>query len=949
MMNYKDQLEGGFRFLRIRRIKRVTLGVLALVLVAVSILLFVLAGPRLDVLYLPVSAFLLFALVFLLLLSGMNFGFRYIEVRSAKMDSQRHLVIQNSRKNAWWAIAVSAFALVVLLVLTQSGYFRASMTIEDTISIVNPGDTYTIQDLAGAGGIRTRDILGITRTSGVEITVVTLVGSATVSIIDLDTGQTTEVELVLGGSTEVVPLGLPTDNLRRFSVQIRNEGPAAVQVTYRFPAEPIPDIALYLPVVLVALIGANLGWVFFLEPLRKKYQASSIYSPDYTEKIAPGEETYDQYQARVAGPKPATGAEVRPGVFTTDRPCPSCGKPLVFVQKFRRHYCLSEMKYPTVAGEAAPTATVRPAPLTPAPPAPSAEMKNPCPTCGRDLRWVERYSRFYCAMEQKYAPRDYTPPEVPKPTEVPQPPAPAPTAAPPSTQPPIAVSDIRPVPVEAKPVEPTADGMVREASEAYHAGDYPKAITLLEAVLEKEPNHVAALLSHGAALMKTGRRLDALGAFEKVLSIEEANERALQIRALILEGEGRWKDAVEAFNAYLAVKPGDAEILGKKADAFLALGRRDEALATYEKALAMNPRDARIRTRIDELKFDVAAALSRALLASAGGNYSQAVSLFDQVLLREPTNVNALMGKAVALRRSGDLESAMGCVRQVLTTTPNHPAALLNLGRILEEQGKDREALGAYQELLQANPQDAEGWERQGELLRKEGRTVEALFSFRQALKARGSDASLEEQVKALERLVKVEPAAPPREVERAREPLVVPAEPVKEEASEPTPEEIVPEPTPPEEPPVSVPAVETPEPPSAVILPAEPEPEEAPEPVVEKPEEPPAEVPDEEPPAEVPPEEPPAEVPPEPALEEIPDTTGEKPVPAGAAGEPPREDLGTELTKIKGVGPARVKNLLKAGYDTLEKVRAASEEDLAAVKGLSKTVAKAIRKHFAG
>jgi len=76
---------------------------------------------------------------------------------------------------------------------------------------------------------------------------------------------------------------------------------------------------------------------------------------------------------------------------------------------------------------------------------------------------------------------------------------------------------------------------------------------------------------------------------------------------------------------------------------------------------------------------------------------------------------------------------------------------------------------------------------------------------------------------------------------------------------------------------------------------------------------------------------------------EETGESTGEAPE-DGAV-----DALTAELGRIKGVGPARIKALLKAGYTTLEKVRAASEEDLAGVKGLSKKVAKAIREHLAG
>ena len=55
-----------------------------------------------------------------------------------------------------------------------------------------------------------------------------------------------------------------------------------------------------------------------------------------------------------------------------------------------------------------------------------------------------------------------------------------------------------------------------------------------------------------------------------------------------------------------------------------------------------------------------------------------------------------------------------------------------------------------------------------------------------------------------------------------------------------------------------------------------------------------------------------------------------------------------SSLTKINGIGPAKSKALL-AHFGTMAKLREASEEDIAAVKGISKTDAVNVRAYFAG
>ncbi|RLC82649.1 MAG: excinuclease ABC subunit C, partial [Chloroflexi bacterium] len=58
------------------------------------------------------------------------------------------------------------------------------------------------------------------------------------------------------------------------------------------------------------------------------------------------------------------------------------------------------------------------------------------------------------------------------------------------------------------------------------------------------------------------------------------------------------------------------------------------------------------------------------------------------------------------------------------------------------------------------------------------------------------------------------------------------------------------------------------------------------------------------------------------------------------------RAGVASQLDSIPGVGPARRKALLKA-FGSLDAIRAASVEQLAAVPGIPRTVAQAIKEHL--
>jgi len=127
-------------------------------------------------------------------------------------------------------------------------------------------------------------------------------------------------------------------------------------------------------------------------------------------------EKYDRYYCEhcKAYAPPVVKVVTVPAPPKVGKPCPTCGRELTYIPDYGRHYCYHCKKYAALEGksEAAPSAEMevlppKPEP-TPAPaPPPAVEIvavRNPCPTCGRELSFIERYGRFYCYSCKKYAP-----------------------------------------------------------------------------------------------------------------------------------------------------------------------------------------------------------------------------------------------------------------------------------------------------------------------------------------------------------------------------------------------------------------------------------------------------------------------------------------------------------------------------------------------------------------
>jgi len=338
------------------------------------------------------------------------------------------------------------------------------------------------------------------------------------------------------------------------------------------------------------------------------------------------------------------------------------------------------------------------------------------------------------------------PPPPPPATPPPPPPTPAVAGGPAPTVAPAAAVAPRPA---ARP--DTAATFAAKGDTLMSVLEYPSAVAAYDEALRLDPNSVSTLLSKASALAALKDANGALETYRRVLALDPANEVALRESAKLLASQARWRECLEIVDTLLRRRPNDVRALELKGDVLTNLGRRAEALAAFEAAQAFNPADMNLKQKIEEVRVDVPGLLSRALIASASGNYPQALHLFDDILEVEPGNVNALIGKAVAYRRSGKPNEALNCLDMVLHYQPANASAVLNRGHLLVEKGDLGGALEAFDKLVAISPQDEEAWAAQGEVLMKMGRDDDAHRAYAEALKLNPGDEEIQRKIHGLE------------------------------------------------------------------------------------------------------------------------------------------------------------------------------------------------------
>jgi Flp pilus assembly protein TadD len=117
--------------------------------------------------------------------------------------------------------------------------------------------------------------------------------------------------------------------------------------------------------------------------------------------------------------------------------------------------------------------------------------------------------------------------------------------------------------------------------------------------------------------------------------------------------------------------------------------------------------------------------LNHAYAALMGGDSSQAIDVYKNILSVEPTNQDALFGVAATYHRSGDVERARPYYAQLLKINPNHREGLNNFLALMSDESP-QEALAELDRLEERNPNFSPIPAQQALVLNKLGYTEQA-------------------------------------------------------------------------------------------------------------------------------------------------------------------------------------------------------------------------------
>ncbi|MGO8692422.1 MAG: tetratricopeptide repeat protein [Rectinemataceae bacterium] len=212
----------------------------------------------------------------------------------------------------------------------------------------------------------------------------------------------------------------------------------------------------------------------------------------------------------------------------------------------------------------------------------------------------------------------------------------------------------------------------------------------------------------GEALYRSGRPDLASGWFEKVLSLVPEHELSLLYRISVAESLGETATLPDAYGAYLERYPDNAKLRREFVNILVSSKNWQKAAAMIEAGIPYAEPGER----------------GRRLLAHCyrnAGRYREAAVVYRDLLRREPSSGDLLVGLAYCLDKDGKSDFALSLLEKAPAEAKSAMEPWILLGALYARSEKAEAAVDALRRATEIAPENPRAWRNLGLLYRRQG------------------------------------------------------------------------------------------------------------------------------------------------------------------------------------------------------------------------------------
>jgi tetratricopeptide (TPR) repeat protein len=223
---------------------------------------------------------------------------------------------------------------------------------------------------------------------------------------------------------------------------------------------------------------------------------------------------------------------------------------------------------------------------------------------------------------------------------------------------------------------PAPEDLIRQAEEAYHAGDLAQSIELYRQASTIDPNNVQTLADLSRMLTLDHQLQEALTVAEQAILIAPEDPRGYAAKARALDWDGQYDSAVVAALRAIELDADYAPAHAYLAEAYADVGTLRLAREQAELAIQLDP-------------YNVDARRNYGYVLEFFGAYEAAVQQYIQALQLQPNMIELMYGLARNYRGAGQYDQSIATFREIMVRTPEDPDIYIEMGKTYFEVRDD--------------------------------------------------------------------------------------------------------------------------------------------------------------------------------------------------------------------------------------------------------------------
>lgn len=221
------------------------------------------------------------------------------------------------------------------------------------------------------------------------------------------------------------------------------------------------------------------------------------------------------------------------------------------------------------------------------------------------------------------------------------------------------------------------------ATACFKQEDYDCTIKNLRKALKKDPTHAKAAVAWadiGTSLRRTGKREEAMEAYNEALRISPEHVKILMNRASLKRQQGDLQGSLTDYGRVIGLAPENSEAYMERANTKERLGDTLGEEADLVQAVKVAPKDHKVAVNLARLK-------------KRTGRFDEARADLDRIIAEHPEEPIPYNNRAdLLVVTNGDLEQALRDVQKAIELKPDYGNAYVTRAEIALAQGRKADA-----------------------------------------------------------------------------------------------------------------------------------------------------------------------------------------------------------------------------------------------------------------